>query len=91
MGSRIPSHAPTTFHAVPAVCRPRFLLTRYGVRLTCLAFCPGDAPVLAVGADDGSVAVYSLAALARHHADTEAEAARLEAALQASVLQQLAS
>ena len=73
----------------PTLRRPRSSLTRYGVRMTCCVFCPGPSPVLAVGADDGSVAVYSVAGLYREGASAEEEAGRLEAALRASVLQQL--
>lgn len=70
--------------------RPRTALTRYGVRVTCLSFCP-DAPVLVCGADDGSLTVYSVASVCCSEAvPPDQEARRLEAALQASVYQQLA-
>lgn len=43
--------------------RPLAAAPHYGIKLTALRFSPG-APVLAAGGSDGSVAVYSVAALA---------------------------
>eukprot|EP00887_Chlorella_sp_A99_P004216 scaffold15.g4216.t1 len=46
-----------------SMAKPRATATRYGIKLSALRFSPA-APVLACGADDGSVAVYSVAGLA---------------------------
>ena len=62
-----------------SVLKPRASATRYGLKLTALRFSPAS-PVLACGADDGSVVVYSVAGL-EAAASWEEEKQRLQAAL----------
>ncbi|KAL4448518.1 hypothetical protein ABPG75_005737 [Micractinium tetrahymenae] len=68
-----------------SVLAPRATATRFGVRLTALAF-SRTAPVVVVGADDGVVSVYSLAGMYQvdgegGEASEQEQRQRLEAAL----------